>query len=180
MTLPLATYLIMMFSNLPASLPAALSEFFTPFLITEKTFLTIGLMILLQSMAHMNTKKKEGLVTSGPYRLVRHPQYFGIILSTIGLTSWSVWLLDNTFGTGFLSSSQTIGVWFIQLLAYIILAHIEELSLSKNHGEAYKNYTSEVPFFIPFVKTKARSLDILISILFPSISLFVLIAIRIV
>jgi len=180
MTLPSATYLILMFSNLPASLPAALSEFFTPFLVIEKTFLVIGLIILLHSIAHLNTKKKEGLVTSGPYRLVRHPQYFGIVLSTVGLTSWSIWLLDNTFGTGFLSSSQTIGVWFIQLLVYIILAHIEELSLSKNHGEAYENYTSEVPFFIPFVNTKARSLDTLISILVPSISLLILIAIHIV
>jgi protein-S-isoprenylcysteine O-methyltransferase Ste14 len=180
MTLPFATYLIMMFTNLPVSLPTALSEFFTPFLIIEKAFLIIGLIILVCSIAHLKMKKKEGLVTSGPYRLVRHPQYFGIILSTIGLTVWSVWILNNTFGIGFLSSSQTIGVWFIQLLAYIILAFVEELYLAENHGEAFKNYASQVPFLVPFFNTKKKFLDILLSIVIPSILLSISINIHIV
>ena len=175
MTLPFATYLIMMFTNLPVSLNTALSEFFTPFLVIEKAFLVIGLIILAYSIAHLKMKKKEGLVTSGHYRLVRHPRYFGIILSTIGLTSWSVWILNNTFGIGFLSSSQTIGVWFIELLAYIILAHIEELFLSKKHGEAYEKYTSQVPFLVPFFNTKRKFLNVFLSIFVSSILLFILI-----
>jgi hypothetical protein len=65
MTLPFATYLIMMFTDLPVSLPTALSEFFTPFLITEKAFLIVGLIILVCSIAHLKMKKKQGLVTSG-------------------------------------------------------------------------------------------------------------------
>ena len=177
MTLPFAAYLILIFTNLPASLTTALFEFFTPFLVTEKALLVIGLIILVYSIAHLK-KNKEGLVTSGPYRIDRHPQYFGIVLSTIGLTSWSVWILNNTFGIGFLNSSQTIGVWFIQLLAYIILAHIEESFLSKNHGEAYKNYTNQVPFFIPILNTKRKLLDVLLSIFVPSILLFILINIQ--
>ena len=180
MTLPFATYLIMMFTNLPVSLPAALSELFTPFLIVKKAFLIIGIIILVYSIVHLKMKKKEGLVTSGPYKLVRHPQYFGIILSTIGLTGWSVWLLNNTFGIGFLSSSQTIGVWFVQLLVYITLAFIEELYLAKNHGEAFKNYASQVPFLVPFFNTKNKFLDILLSIVIPSILLFILINIHII
>jgi protein-S-isoprenylcysteine O-methyltransferase Ste14 len=178
MTLPFATYLFMMFTNLPVSLTTAFSDFFAPFLVIEKAFLAIGLIILVFSIAHLQIKKKEGLVTSGPYRLVRHPQYFGIILSTIGLTSWSVWILNNTFGIGFLSPSQTMEVWFIELLAYVILAHIEELFLSKNHGEAYENYTNQVPFFVPFFNTKRKFLDVLLSIFVPSILLFVLINIQ--
>jgi len=178
MTLPFATYLVMMFTNLPVSLPAAFSEFFTPFLIVEKALLIIGLIILVYSIVHLEMKKKEGLVTSGPYRLVRHPQYFGIILSTLGLTSWSVWILNNTFGIGFLNSLQTIGVWFIELLAYITLAQIEELFLSKNHGVAYENYTNQTPFFVPFFNTKRKLLDILLSILVPSILLFILINVQ--
>lgn len=179
MTLPFATYLIIMFTNLPVNLTSALSEFFVPFLILEKTFVTIGLLTLVYSVAYLRVKKKEGLVTSGPYRLVRHPQYLGMILSTLGFTSWSVWILNNTFGIGFLSPSQTIGVWVIELFAYILLAHIEELFLSRNYGETFENYKSQVPLLIPFFKTNRKDLNVLVSILIPAILLFVLINVQI-
>ena len=175
MTLPFASYLIMTFANLPGSLTTALSEFFTPFLTIEKTLVIIGLLILIYSIVYLRIKKKEGLVTSGPYRLVRHPQYLGMILSTIGLTSWSIWFLNNTFGIGFLSPSQTTGVWFVELFAYILLAYIEEQYLSRNYGEPFENYKSQIPFLIPFLNTNRRILDILVSILIPAILLLGLI-----
>jgi len=179
MTLPFASYLIMIFTNLPINLPRALSEFFVPFLIPEKALVIIGLFVLVYSVVYLRIKKKEGLVTSGPYRLVRHPQYLGMLLSTLGLTSWSVWILNNFFGIGFLSPSQTICVWFIELSAYILLAHIEELFLSRNYGVAFANYKSQVPFLIPFFKTSRKDLDVLVSILVPAILLFVLINVHI-
>jgi len=175
MTLPLATYLVLMFTSLPASLPAALAEFFSHFLVLEKVFVVVGLLIFVYSIAYLKLKKSRGLVTTGPYRLVRHPQYFGIILLTIGLTGLSVWILNNTFGIGFLTSSQTIMVWFIELLAYVVLAQIEELFLSRQHGAAHETYTSQVSFLVPYFKTKRRSLDVLYSVLVPSILLFVLV-----
>jgi len=180
MTLPFATYLVIMFTNLPVSLPTALSEFLTPFLIIEKAFLIMGVVILVYSIVHLETRKKEGLVTSGPYRLVRHPQYFGIIISTLGLTSWSVWILNNTFGMGFLNPLQTIGVWFIELLAYASLASIEELYLTKNYGEAFEDYRRQVPFLVPFFNTRRKFPDVLLSISIPSFLLFVLINIHII
>ncbi len=177
MTLPFVGYLIMLFTNLPVNLPRALFDFFVPFPILEKACVIIGFLILVYSAAYLITKRKDGLVASGPYRLVRHPQYLGMIILTLGLTSWSVWILKNTFGIGFLSPSQTIGVWFIELFAYISLAHIEEQYLSRNHGESFENYKSQVPFFIPFLKTNRQGLDILISILIPAFLLFGLLAI---
>jgi protein-S-isoprenylcysteine O-methyltransferase Ste14 len=177
MTLPFATYFIMMFTN-PVNLSRVLSDFFLPFLIPEKALVIFGLLILIYSVAYLKIKKKEGLVTSGPYRLVRHPQYLGMILSTLGFTSWSVWILNNTFGIGFLNPSQTINVWFIQLFAYILLAHIEELFLSRNYGETFKNYRSQVPLLIPFFKTNRKAPDVLVSILVPAILLFILINFR--
>jgi protein-S-isoprenylcysteine O-methyltransferase Ste14 len=177
MTLPFATYLLMFFMNLPCSLVDVLSAFFAPFpiLIPERAFIIIGLFLLVYSVAYLRIKRKVGLVTSGPYRLIRHPQYLGMILTTLGLTSWSVWILNNTFGVGFLSPSQTICVWFIELFAYIFLAHIEELFLSRNYGKIFSDYRSQVPFLIPFLKTNRKDLDILVSVLIPIIPLFVLI-----
>jgi len=177
MTLPFAGYLLLVFTNLPVNLPRALFDFFAPFPILEKAFVITGLFILVYSAAYLMKKRRGGLVTSGPYRYVRHPQYLGMILLTLGLTSWSVWILNNTFGIGFLNPSQTIGVWVIELLAYILLAYIEEQHLSRNYGESFENYKSQVPFFIPFIKTNRQGLDILISILSPTFLLFGLLAI---
>lgn len=167
MTVPFASYLILMFSNLPVHLPRALLDFFAPISILEKACIIGGLVLLVYSTVHLLQKRQGGLVTSGPYRSVRHPQYLGMILLTLGLTSWSVWILNNTFGTGFLRPSQTIAVWFLELLAYIVLALIEERHLTKTYGEAFTDYKSRVPFLIPYLKTNRAALDILCSIAVP-------------
>jgi len=177
MTLPFASYLVLVFSSLPESL-ISISEFFfwpMPHLVPERAFILIGLFVFVFSVVYLWVKRKEGLVTSGPYRLVRHPQYLGMILLTLGLTSLSVWILNNSYGIGFLSPSQTVGLWFIELLAYIFLAHVEELFLSRKYRETFEEYRSRVPFFIPFFKTKRKDLDSLVSILIPSIFLFIFI-----
>jgi len=177
MTLPFASYLVLVFSNLPESL-ISISEFFfwpQPYLVLERAFIIIGFLILVFSVVYLRVKRKEGLITSGPYRLVRHPQYLGIILLTLGLTSLSVWILNNSYGVGFLSTSQTVGVWFIELLAYVFLAHVEELFLSRKYGETFEEYRRKVAFLIPFLKTKRKYLDVFVSILIPSILLFIFI-----
>lgn len=171
MTLPLASYLIMLVANLPASFPQALSDFFAPFLIPEKAVILAGFLLLIASTAYLIIERKKGLVTSGPYRLVRHPQYLGIILLTLGLTSWSYYELTNFWGIGFLSPLQTIGVWFAELFVYVLLIGIEEMYLAKTYKGAFTDYANHVPLLIPFINTKRRTLDILISIIVPAILL---------
>jgi protein-S-isoprenylcysteine O-methyltransferase Ste14 len=178
MTLPFASYLILIFTDLPVNLPRALSEFFVPLLIPEKALIIVGLCILFYSVAYLWVKRKEGLVTSGPYRLVRNPQYLGMILLTLGLTSWSYYELTHFFGTGFLGPSQTLGVWFAELFAYILLAYIEELYLSKHYGESFNTYRKQVPLLIPLLRTNRRMLDILFSIIIPAVLLFGLISLH--
>ena len=171
MTLPFASYLIMIFANLPVNLPNVLSDLSTPILVPEKVFIIIGLLLLVYSIVYLIKKRKEGLVTSGPYRLVRHPQYLGIILLTLSLTSWSYYELTHFLGIGFLNPSQTIIMWFAELIAYILLTYIEELYLSKKHGKFFKNYKNRVPFLIPFIRTNRKEIEILISILILAILL---------
>jgi len=174
MTLPFAGYLIVIFANLPVNLPRALSDLLLsmPFLIPEKVLVIAGLLILVFSAVYLRIKKKAGLVTSGPYGLVRHPQYLGMILCTLGLTSLSVWILNNTFGIGFLSQSQTIAVWFVELFAYVLLAYVEERHLLRAYGESFESYKSHVPFLMPFLKTSRLDLDVFASILVPAVLLF--------
>jgi protein-S-isoprenylcysteine O-methyltransferase Ste14 len=97
----------------------------------------------------------------------------GIILFTIGLTSWSVWLLNITFGMGFLSSSQTLAVWFIELLAYVLLAAIEERYLARAFSD-FEAYQSQTLLFIPFPTTNNPYLEISLSLVIPVLILVVL------
>jgi protein-S-isoprenylcysteine O-methyltransferase Ste14 len=173
MTMPLASYLVLMFANLPASLPQALGAFFTPFHLPEKALVAVGLLLLVYSVMYLRLKKGVGLVTSGPYRLMRHPQYVGILLFTIGLTIWSVWILNNTFGMGFLSSSQTLAVWFVELLVYVLLAFIEERYLSRAFSE-FEAYKSQTTLLIPFLTINNPYLHLPLSLVFPVIVLAVL------
>ena len=172
MTLPFAVHLVMIFSNIRVNLPILLSEFYSPFLIPEKIFIIIGLLFIIYSVIHLQISKRKGLVTSGPYRLVRHPQYLGMIITTLGFTSWSIWWLKNTFGIGFLNPSQTLALWFIELFAYIILANIEEYYLKEIFRESFENYKNNVSFFIPFLNTKVKFYEVVISVVIPAIALF--------
>ena len=175
MTVPLISYLIMLFSSLPESLPIVLEEFFTDstFLL-DKTCIIVGLLLLCCSSAYLGINRGKGLITSGPYRLVRHPQYLGIMFFTLGLTTRSYWILMNTFGIGFLTPQQTIAAWFIELLAYVLLANIEELYLSKEFREPFENYRRKTPFLIPLLKTNNKALDVLVSILIPVALLYII------
>jgi len=172
MTLPFAVYLFTVLSNLSANLPVALSNFFSPFLIPEKICVVTGLAFIIYSVIHLQTIKREGLVTSGPYGLVRHPQYLGMLITTLGFSSWSIWWLTNTFGIGFLNPPQTIGLWFIELFAYILLANIEERYLTGKYGESYGDYMNRVPFFIPFLKTENKLHETLLTVIVPALFLF--------
>jgi protein-S-isoprenylcysteine O-methyltransferase Ste14 len=177
MTLPFVTYLVVFVANLPVSLVDVLSAFLTPFpfLVLERLLIILGLFLLVYSIVYLRLMKNEGLVTIGPYRLIRHPQYLGMLLATLGLTSWSVWILNNTRGIGFMSPLQTMVVWVIELFAYVLLACVEERFLSRNYAGSFEDYKSQVPFLIPFFKSDNEGLDILASILLPLILLFALI-----
>ncbi len=174
MTLPFASFLALLFTGSPEILPRAISDFVAPFAIPDKVFVATGFLMLVYSAIYLLVNRKGGLVTSGPYRLVRHPQYLGMILSTLGLTSWSVWILRNTFGIGFLNPEQTVAVWFAELFVYIFLAYVEEQHLLRLYGESFLEYRCEVPLLIPFLRTSKQTPQMLLSITIPAVVLFVL------
>jgi protein-S-isoprenylcysteine O-methyltransferase Ste14 len=85
----------------------------------------------------MTQKEEPELVTSGPYRLVRHPIYSGILVATLGTAvtlSWQ-WLIAVALaGTYFLYS-----------------ATVEERFLTKQFPRAYPAYKCSTKMLIPFV-----------------------------
>lgn len=77
----------------------------------------------------------SGLVTSGPYRYSRNPQYIGFILFTIGMVLYWPTLLTIPMGT-------------VLCLAYLKLAYTEEKRLKLTFKESYKTYSEETPRFV--------------------------------
>jgi len=86
-------------------------------------------------------RKDEGtgtLITDGVYTYIRHPQYTGFLLITLGLlVHWATLPL--------------LVMWPILLLQYYRLAKKEEREMQKEFGDKYKEYRKRVPMFIPSI-----------------------------
>jgi protein-S-isoprenylcysteine O-methyltransferase Ste14 len=177
MTLPLVLYLAMLWQHLPASLHLAMIDFiqsgsfFSPIALG---FVGAGLVLALLSVGYLFWHRKEGLVTSGPYRFIRHPQYTGFLLLTLGLTAMSYTLLKTTYGVGWLSPEGTLVVWFVELGLYFFLALIEEFYLVRKYGEKFTEYRDKSSFLIPV--GRLHGFDIPLSILVLSGCLFFLVS----
>jgi protein-S-isoprenylcysteine O-methyltransferase Ste14 len=113
-----------------------------------------------------------GLVTTGPYRAVRHPQYFSIIIFTTIVTYQSVWILQHTDGIGWLSVDETIILWIAMLLAYTAIASIEELHLQEAYGSNWFDYRIRVGFLLPFIHFRSRIVEAIVCIILPILVLY--------
>jgi protein-S-isoprenylcysteine O-methyltransferase Ste14 len=83
-------------------------------------------------------KEDHELVTSGPYALVRHPIYTGLMLAFVG-------------------SAVALGQWrgvaaaLLAILAFWKKLRIEERWLGQEFGDAYATYRKRVAALIPYV-----------------------------
>jgi len=78
---------------------------------------------------------KPKLVTTGEYRIVRHPMYTYLLASVIVRPVLSLDLL----------------VWFLSAIGFLIIAlPYEEEKLVDKFGDSYREYQQRVPAFVPF------------------------------
>jgi protein-S-isoprenylcysteine O-methyltransferase Ste14 len=117
----------------------------------------IGIIVLLIAAAQwiINHRKKSGLFKTGLYGKVRHPQFTGIIITTMGLTIMV--LTNGNFGNLPLVEGypiRIIGLWFLQVLGYIAIAYYEERKLAKQFNVEYKEYKRKTPFLFPIKSPK--------------------------
>lgn len=82
--------------------------------------------------------KEHQLITSGPYALVRHPMYAGLILAALGSL-----LIYFTWTTLYFAC-------FAPLMLF--RARREEAALSAEFGDKWTDYCKSVPAFIPQLK----------------------------
>jgi len=112
-------------------------------IITEAT-IWIGILLVISGWWQIHRMSKDRssywkLVTNGVYGVVRHPQYLGFLLLTVGmLVQWM--------------TIPTALMWPVLVVAYYKLAKEEEGEMEKHFGKEYEAYRSRVPMFIPFSK----------------------------
>jgi protein-S-isoprenylcysteine O-methyltransferase Ste14 len=170
MAAPVILLIAALISNLPTSMIEAYQTFImVNEVVMGKILIILSVIIIVTSIVYLGVKKRNGLVTTGPYRFVRHPQYTGFLLLTIGLTGWSYFYITNFFGIGWLSANDTIALWYLELAIYIILSFIEDRHLLKKYGDEYASYKSTTPSFLPLLKT--GKMDAAISVIIFSLIL---------
>jgi protein-S-isoprenylcysteine O-methyltransferase Ste14 len=103
----------------------------------------IGVVIFAVAFIQL-LKGKDGLVTSGLYSVVRHPQYLGIILATLGFTFFEIEV-----------KLVSLIAWIMLVFIYLWLARREETNLQEKHGEEFLAYKRRVPLILP-LPTSAR------------------------
>ncbi|CAJ36503.1 methyltransferase family protein [Methanocella arvoryzae] len=104
--------------------------------------LGIALVVLGWKQIHKDYWSKESgqgkLVTGGIYRFIRHPQYTGFFLITLGMIcEWATIPLILLYG--------------LLLFLYYGLARREEKELEQEFGNDYAEYRQKTKMFVPFV-----------------------------
>jgi protein-S-isoprenylcysteine O-methyltransferase Ste14 len=85
----------------------------------------------------MTEKDEPELVTSGPYHLVRHPIYSGILIAGVGTAVALGWL--------WLTAVALAGVYFL------FSATVEERYLTEQLADDYPVYKRSTKMFVPFI-----------------------------
>ncbi len=78
----------------------------------------------------------DGLISSGPYRYMRNPQYVGSVIALLGIT-----LIQG--------SLHLLAFTALQATIFHFLALLEERELERRFGEEYLEYRRKTPRYIP-------------------------------
>jgi protein-S-isoprenylcysteine O-methyltransferase Ste14 len=85
----------------------------------------------------MSQKNEPELVTSGPYRLVRHPIYAGLLIAGIGTAVTLSW-------TGLIAVA-------LACVYFVYSAVVEERNLTEQFPDTYPLYKHSTKMLLPFV-----------------------------
>ena len=151
MSIPLISYLIIFFQY-PGILQHDI-QFFFGYPGTIIAYFGLGL-YLYCLIFHLRHRKL--LMATGPYKIVRHPQYLAFIIMTLGLTLICFQTFPVIgFNSPYLDPYLFIFyIWLLEVVAYIVLGKVEDLTLKAKYRDEFIEYRSRVPFMIPFMKLK--------------------------
>lgn len=106
---------------------------------------TVGLCFAIWARVHigrnwgtpMTQKINPELVTSGPYGLVRHPIYSGILVAAVGTAVALNWLWLTAVG--------------LAAIYFIYSATVEERYMTAQFPDAYPTYKRSTKMLLPFI-----------------------------
>jgi len=102
--------------------------------------LTLGRMYNVSSAVGAQLYADHRLITHGPFSVIRHPMYAGILAASLGgLLVYRTWSLVFTT---------------ITLLGLSIRARREEQALAAEFGEAWLEYSRRVPGWLPRLRRR--------------------------
>ena len=87
--------------------------------------------------APMTQKAESELVTSGPYRLVRHPIYAGVLAAGVGTAVALNWWWLAVFG--------------LAAIYFVYAARVEERYLEERFPETYPAYRRSTKMLVPLI-----------------------------
>jgi hypothetical protein len=104
----------------------------------------IGILLIIFGWRKIH-RAKDQLVTTGIYGHVRHPQYLGFLLITLGMNVQ--WI-----------TIPTLLLWPVLVVIYYRLAKEEDKKMEERFGEEYRKYKHKVPMFIPRLRKDSEHL----------------------
>ena len=87
---------------------------------------------------HVEIRENHEFVQSGPFRWMRHPAYFSMVLELVSLA-----LILNAFFT-------LLIIPLIFIPALLLRLRIEEAALIEKFGDAYREYRKRTPALFPW------------------------------
>ncbi|VVB90151.1 Phospholipid methyltransferase [uncultured archaeon] len=109
-------------------------------MIASSAVIFLGLFLMSRGWSLIHASHGE-LATEGVYRYVRHPQYLGLIVVTVGLLiQWPTII--------------TLAMWPVLVIMYYRLAKREEKEALEAFGERYEEYRRKTPMFLPSIRQR--------------------------
>ncbi|MFN8504629.1 methyltransferase family protein [Kouleothrix sp.] len=138
--------LVLLGRSIPGSLSLLFAPQFASIHITGTVFTIVGVSFAIWSRTLLKNNwsrdvailEDQHFIQSGPYAIVRHPIYTGILFALLGTA-----LVCSTLGSLLGFAFAITSLWQ--------KAHMEEKLLITEFGQQYTNYQHEVRFLIPFI-----------------------------